>query len=93
LAWRTVAGSVLIAFIATVMSFATLAQAGPSSYAISYSQFPLGFYASNASTPFSSAYYVAVAPYGDSDDDNLSFLNLAGTPISWDATPIPWPPT
>jgi len=75
--------------VGMVLSFATLVHAGPlgpTNYATSYSAFPLGFYVPDASDPFSGPYYVAVAPYADSDDDNLAFANMAGTPSYFDPT-------
>jgi len=58
------------------------AHAGPSQFGVSVSQFPIGFFVPNASSnsaPFSGPYYVAVAPYGDVNDDNLAFTQLAGS--------------
>jgi hypothetical protein len=79
----------LLALSAAILCFGSLAHAGPTNYATSYSQFPLGFYvpdASSDSAPFSGDFYVAVAAYGDANDDNLNFTDLSGTPSYFDPT-------
>jgi hypothetical protein len=90
----------ILAVMGFILGFATLAQAGPTNYAISYSQVPfnqfaVGFYTPDASTdssPFTAPYYIAVAPYADSNDDSLTnsvgqaFTQLAGTPSYFDPT-------
>jgi hypothetical protein len=77
----------LLALSAAILCCGSLAQAGPTNYATSYSQFPLGFYVPDASTnsaPFTGDFYIAVAAYGDANDDNLNFTNVSGTPSYFD---------
>ena len=73
----------LLTLIAAIVCFGPLALAGPTNYATSYGQFPVGFYVPDASTnsaPFTGDFYLAVAAYGDANDDNMMFTNVSGTP-------------
>lgn len=79
----------IMALLGLVTCCAATAHAGPTMFSNSYNVFPVGFYspdASSDSAPFTGAYYVAVAPYADSQDDNLVFSSVSGTSSYFDPT-------